>query len=501
MHTESTRRLRATGAVIAAAALAVLGFSTPAAADVLIDPDAEGSITIHKFQTPSTPTGLPNNGTEVDVSGAGLTPIDGIEFTVNQVNPIDLSTIDGWEEASGLSDVFDPADAVGSITTAGFTLGADQVETTAGGGIAVFDELPVGLYLVRETDASGVDPAVVTPTPPFLITIPLTDPDDLDNWLYDVHVYPKNPVADADKTVADADAVALGDEFVWTITADIPNETVSAFRVNDDLDARLDYVSTAVSLTGGVPALVAGTDYSVTPATATAAGPEVVVTFLPDGLAKLTANPALQVIVEITTSANAIGEIANQAEVFPNQLSIDNDAPISTGAGVETKWGEFTLEKVDEVGDPLPGAVFSIFASEADAVAGTNAIELGGQTTFTADASGLVTFSGVRYTDFADGGDTLPADGAPRYRTYWLVEVQAPTGYELLATPLEILVDATSTAAGVDLVVENIESNAGFSLPFTGGAGTAWLYGLSIGGFALALTLVLVLGRRRRNRA
>src|SRR5690606_11974834 len=101
-------------------------------------------------------------------------------------------------------------------------------------------------YLVRETDFSGQDPAVVTRAAPFLISVPLTDPDDLDNWIYDVHAYPKNPVADVDKTVVDADAVALGDAVVWTITADIPNENATAFRINDDLDPRLDYVSTAV---------------------------------------------------------------------------------------------------------------------------------------------------------------------------------------------------------------------------------------------------------------
>ena len=499
MHTESTRWPRATGAVIAVAAFAVLGLSTPASAAVLIDPNAEGSITIHKFQTPDTPTGLPNNGSEVDTSGAGLTPIDGIEFTVNQVNVIDLSTNAGWEDAVDLAAVFDAANAVGSITGAGFTLGADQVEVTAGGGVAVFDALPVGLYLVRETDASGQDPAIVTPAAPFLISVPLTDPDNLDNWIYNVHVYPKNPVADVDKTVLDAGAIALGDDVVWTITADIPNETATAFRVNDDLDARLDYVSTAVSLTGGTPALVLGTDYSVVPATATVGGPEVIVTFLPDGLAKLTANPDKQVIIAITTTVNAIGEIANQADVFPNQASIDSDSPLMTPGGVETKWGAFTIEKIDEDGAALAGAVFSIFASEADALAETDPIELGGQTTFTADGSGLVTFSGLRYTDFANNADLV--DGDPGYRSYWVVEVQAPAGYELLAQPIEIVIDEVSTPAGIDLQVGNVPSNAGFSLPFTGGAGTAWLYGLSIGGFLITVTLLVVLGRRRRTRA
>ncbi|MGX9898987.1 SpaH/EbpB family LPXTG-anchored major pilin [Arthrobacter sp. SA17] len=139
---------------------------------------------MHKFERPSTPTGLPNNGTAVDTSA--LTPLAGIGFTVQQVNALDLSTNAGWESAHNLSTVFSAADPEGSITGAGFTLGTGQTQVTDAAGTAAFTSLPVGLYLVTETSY----PASVTPSAPFLVSVPLTDPNTTDNWLYDVHVYP-----------------------------------------------------------------------------------------------------------------------------------------------------------------------------------------------------------------------------------------------------------------------------------------------------------------------
>jgi hypothetical protein len=64
------RGSRAAAAVLAAG-LAALAFATPAHAATpnLVDPDATGSLTIHKYEAPVTPTGLPNDGTEQTARG------------------------------------------------------------------------------------------------------------------------------------------------------------------------------------------------------------------------------------------------------------------------------------------------------------------------------------------------------------------------------------------------------------------------------------------------
>lgn len=59
---------------------------------------------------------------------------------------------------------------------------------TDNAGIAKFDNLALGFYVVVETTTPD---KVTTPVKPFIVSVPMTTKDG-DNWLYDVHVYPKN---------------------------------------------------------------------------------------------------------------------------------------------------------------------------------------------------------------------------------------------------------------------------------------------------------------------
>jgi fimbrial isopeptide formation D2 family protein/LPXTG-motif cell wall-anchored protein len=486
----NSRRLWRTVAATMAGAVMALSFSVaPATAAPVVDGDQTGSITVHKYERPSTPTGLPNNGTEVNTTG--LTPLSGIEFTIQQVNTIDLSTNAGWKNANDLSNTFDAANPSGSITAAGYTLGSGQAQTTTTDGTASFGNLPVGLYLVTETNY----PAGVTPSAPFLVSVPLTDPNNTGNWIYDVHVYPKNSTTTAEKTVTDAPDVKLGDQIEFTITGDIPNEAViDGYKIVDQLDSKLDYVSATATLIDGT-VLTAGTDYNVV---FDAATNTVSVVFTDAGRVLLAAHNDSRVQVVVTTTVNTIGEIENAASVYPNAASF-NIAPGEPGGPTVTppvvsKWGEITLQKVNENGAALAGATFSVYANEADALAGTNPINLTGQTTFTVAADGTLTISGLRYSDWANGAAVAP--GSPDFRTYYLVEVTAPAGYELLAEPISFLVNSATTTAGVDLEVKNVPSNGGFELPLTGGMGTGVLYAA---GILLLVGASLLFVRSRRS--
>jgi fimbrial isopeptide formation D2 family protein len=485
---------RTTAVALAGAVVAMSLSVVPATAATVnpgtVDGSQVGSITVHKFQRPSTPTGLPNNGTQV--STTGLTPLAGIGFTIQQVNTIDLTTNAGWQSADTLSNSFDPANAAGSITSKGYSLGTATVKTTDSTGTAAFTSLPLGLYLVQETTF----PAGVTPSAPFLVSVPLTDPNNKNAWLYNVHVYPKNSITTATKTVQDASAVKLGDAVNWTITGGIPTDAViDGYKIADKLDAKLTYVGATVSLADGT-AITAGTDYNVV---FDAPSNTVSVVFTASGRAILAAHNTTTVKVVVNTKVNTIGEIANTALVYPNNASIigtpGNPGPVVTPP-VVTKWGNITIQKVDQNDAALAGASFSVYGNQADAKAGTNPITLGGQTVFTVGANGQLTISGLRYSDFANGATVAPGDAG--YNTYYLVETTAPTGYELLAAPVSFLVTAATTAVGVDLQVKNVPSNAGFQLPFTGGPGTTVLYGAGILILAGAV-LLFVRSRRTSN--
>ncbi|MBT2475260.1 SpaH/EbpB family LPXTG-anchored major pilin [Microbacterium sp. ISL-103] len=488
MNTDNTRRGSRVAAGLLAAGVAALTLAAPASAATpnLVDPDATGSLTIHKFEAPETPTGLPNDGTEQDVA---LSPLPGVGFTVYKVDAIDLTSNQGWVDANDLADL--APDSVADITAAGYTASAvgGQTLTDANGEIALAD-LELGLYFVVETAPLSGSTAVA----PFLVTVPLTDPASDANWLYDVHVYPKNALTGATKTVEDSADIKLGDEIDFTITTDIPNVAViDGYKVVDTLDAKLDYVSAAVTLVDGTT--LAATDYTVAHDTTTNA---VTVEFTASGLAVLAAHPATQVQVVLTAAVNTVGEISNTAVLYPNLGSYTVEPGEPGGPTVTpevvTKWGDITIEKTDKAGAPLTGAVFSVYPTEQDAIDGTNAIALGGATEFAVAADGTVTISGLRYSDWADNAAVAAGDDG--YQTYWLAEIVAPDGFELLAAPIEFTVTAATTAAGIDLEVVNVPSNAGFTLPLTGGAGTT----LFLAGGVLLLGGAVLLAIRSRRK-
>ncbi|WP_237686087.1 SpaH/EbpB family LPXTG-anchored major pilin [Arthrobacter jiangjiafuii] len=484
-------RWRSATALAAGVLTALLGVSAPAHASPVVDATQQGSLTVHKFHKPDAATGLPSNGAAVTSGLDGLTPLAGVEFTIEQVNPVDLSSNTGWQAAEDVSKVFAPANPAGSITSAAsITLGTATTAVTDRTGSAVFSNLDLGLYLVTETSY----PAGVTPAAPFLVTVPLTDPSQRDGWLYDVHVYPKNSVSTLSKTVTDNADAKVGDEIDFTITGDIPNETViDGYKIVDALDSKLKYVRADVTLTNGT-SVTEGTHYTVVH---DAASNRVTVEFTAPGRQVLAANHTSEVQVILTAEVVAAGEIENGALLYPNAPSFsvtpgDPNGPTPSPT-VSTKWGGLTVQKTDVAGAALAGAKFSVFTSQADAVAGSNAVPLDGQTVFTTAADGTLTLSGLRYSDWADGKEITDTAA---FQKYYLVEVQAPTGYELLAQPIEFTVTAATTAAGVDLRVENVPSNGGFELPLTGGTGTALLYAggaLLVGG-----AVVLFLNSRRR---
>ena len=182
--------------------------TTPKKTASVIDTGKKGSITIYKYNT-TTATAQGEAGTgETQTPPAGATALRGAEFTIYQVKDETwLEKYYGWEElATGektpeVDDYFkqDANGQVISYEAANLVDGiaAKQTEVTDEKGYAKFDNLDLGLYLVIETK---VPQSVVTAVTPFLVSVPMTRVQtgntatggQLEEWLYDVTVYPKN---------------------------------------------------------------------------------------------------------------------------------------------------------------------------------------------------------------------------------------------------------------------------------------------------------------------
>lgn len=173
------------------------------------DTTKKGSITIHKFEyNPSS--GAPSQqgtGAEGEGAPASATPLDGVTFEIYQVQSQTWleSYYGGQVTASSqdfskmdASDYYTKNSTTGAITVnSGATKVATVTTTTTetDKGVAKKDGLALGLYLVVETKAPD---KVTSPADPFLVSVPMTRIADNDttnkltDWIYDVHVYPKN---------------------------------------------------------------------------------------------------------------------------------------------------------------------------------------------------------------------------------------------------------------------------------------------------------------------
>ena len=155
-----------------------------------IDWKKTGSLTIHKYETDTAPTGVHDNG-ESTTSG---TPLNGVTFTLYKVQDDKwlksyyqgtstpaMPTVDKYVNTDGSLNTSTVTSTGIAVTTGDSTKGwAD--------GTAVASGLDLGLYLVVETNKPD---AVKQAAVPFLVSIPMTSVDKT-SWLYDVTVNPKN---------------------------------------------------------------------------------------------------------------------------------------------------------------------------------------------------------------------------------------------------------------------------------------------------------------------
>lgn len=196
-----------TGVLSAVMALSVCAL--PAAADdadttttapstSTIDTGKKGSITIHKYlMEGDLPTEGSNYGEKLTKAPTAEAAKD-VGFSIYQVmNAKELvAYYNGKDntEPKASDYTIDAADKtkVKKDSTV-YNRYCDEQKTDAN-GVTTFDQLEVGLYLVVET----TKPAAVTKAvDPFLVSVPMTrvgkdGQTAPTEWLYDIHVYPKN---------------------------------------------------------------------------------------------------------------------------------------------------------------------------------------------------------------------------------------------------------------------------------------------------------------------
>lgn len=170
-------------AAMVVSTMTVSAFAAQTTTPSTIDTTKWGSITIHKYEY-NGDGGTTGNGSENEQAPDGAKALEDVGFTIYQV--ADEKDLEKYysTNSTALPSVEDYTTETGEIK--GTKVG-DEI-TTNKDGIAKFEKLALGFYVVVETKTPD---KVTKAIKPFLVSVPMTTTDG-ENWLYDVHVYPKN---------------------------------------------------------------------------------------------------------------------------------------------------------------------------------------------------------------------------------------------------------------------------------------------------------------------
>lgn len=474
------------------------------AESTITNPQAKGSLTINKT-------------TDKEDADGKYPGLGGAEFTIYKVASLEPGTngkYKAWKLTTDFARLSLTPDTLGSISTADLEAKANeakkiaadltgQSQTTADGtgetrkGEATFSNLELGYYLVVETKT----PSKYVASKPFFVSIPETvTTADGSTWNYNVSVSPKNQgIPDTDK-VPDKKTVGVGDEVTYTITGPtVPNydeaynETTLKYEITDTLSTGLTFAKDKADLkvytTDVNSPLVEDTDYTFEyDSTAN----KITISLISSKIRDLKGE-AIHVKYTVTVNENAV--VGSDGTINKAEVEYTNNPDGTTdGSKKEVKVYSFKIKinKKKDNGSPLKGATFGLYRDAACA----DKIEEP-----TSGDDGVINF----------GDASKLAAG-----TYYLKELQAPSGYSALTSVVKVVISTATpndntiydfkysmnegdeNNVGEDGVISlDITNNKGFNLPATGGMGT---YLFTIGGLVImaGAALLLIASKKRR---
>ncbi len=505
-----------------------------------------GSITIHKYEQRDDGSEFPDPNAEhgngmpiINTTGFGE-PLAGVEFTIWNVT----GKYTGNEDAT-------------KVDTSG--LGEGTTQTTNAQGEAVFSNLQLGVYLVKETKG---DPHTTHFTDPFFVSIPMTNPQG-DGWIYNVHVYPKNALVRGDVTLNKVDEKnepLAGATFGLFSSDGTQLETVTTDSTGivkfTDLPAGSYYLKEITSPAGYTLSTVTY-PFTITATNWHAKFDTNAVNYLEltsDDLTKAYTGYEGALDIHWKVTANIPGDIElyktfKLTDNVPDGLADAGNIVVKVGDKTLTAPQDFTLTNPsdDQSND------FTIDFTNKDALKGHDSVEITFTTAITDKATvGQVTNSvtltyqsetgeeskltaqdtaniyGITIDKVNLKGDKL--DGAdfslyygndeetalksePVYTgttvngiltfqglnpgTYWLVETKAPDNYQKMAKPFKVVIKEKDPKNEPGYAEEvTILNTANVSLPITGGIGTLIF---TFSGIALMGAAVLLYIRSRRK--
>ena len=389
------------------------------------------------------------------------------------------------------------------FTAAALTAGTAETATSGKLGKVEshkFEGLDYGYYLVYQTGTKEIQSSLVSV-------------DALEET-----VNLKGEAPSIAKT-ANTATVEIGQVVTYTITGTIPDTTGYAdytYKIHDTLTKGLDFVKdadgTAVDAPAAYPVSVQIGEDLATTKTAALSG---------EGNRTMELNLSEWIIANqdrkgqgftvtyyAKVNQNAVVQTNNKAELEYGNNS--NDTTKGNPEIVTTPTYPLDIKKTDTKGTLLAGAKFRLYKNEEDAkAANDNAIKVTGSDGSYTVAEDQKTESNMDMDTKAEAvgaGYNLRLNGLAA-GTYWLVEKEAPAGYNKLTAPIRVTItqdgeNELKWTVSKDNVPEDdkiidVENTTGTILPGTGGMGTILF---TVVGIALVLIIAasFVISRRKR---
>lgn len=509
-------------AVVGAVALSMITLVAPANADPGNVEQTSGSLTLFKHkQDPDSAKRAPEGD-----------PLQGVQFTAYQVTnvkgssptqPIDL-TDKAVSDAIGDND-YQWANADSSVTIGGVSYDTTKVstKTTDAAGKASWPDLPLGLYMVIEgNDINQPSNDIVQKAAPFLVAIPYygtqqnADGTNINKWIYDVVVYPKNATGSIHKQISNGGST-LGKGVEFTISVPIPylpeGTKFTEFSISDILDSRLSYIADSASVTINEPGsdqesfgavidtLSAGADYTLSTQPSQeqeTSGRTVVKATINNADVTLKTQQGKVLVLRFKVDTNGVGDILNSSFVSINGHKVDSNE-------VTTAWGQLKLLKNDntEQVNALQGAQFELWRSNTAGATTATKLNKNSDERVKLSAGNVAAAAQVS----AEGNLVTDAQGTAVVKVlkpgiYYLVETKAPNGYVLDPTPhpVQVVSGEVNQAGQVNFLTVGNTPRRGPKLPLTGADGQNLL---AAGGVAVLVLMaggtVLVNSNRRKH--
>ena len=336
-----------------------------------------------------------------------------------------------------------------------------------------FTGLDAGYYLVYVTGGKEIQSSLVT----------------VDATTTTVNLKTEAPsiTKTADKEIAE-----IGQVVTYTVTGVIPDTTGYAeyvYKIHDELSAGLDFVNDANGAaleTGATKVKVAvafkdATDASTAPIEATLDSKNNKKMSL-DLSAWVKANQTNKGKEFTVTYYAKVNKNAVVTEKNKAQLEYGNkpgDTTTTTPSEAKTPTYPLDIKKINKnTSGLLAGAKFSLYRTAQDAKGKTNAITVSGSNgSYVVDADSKNTVFESVATEVGNGYN-LHLNGLAA-GDYWLVETQAPEGFNKLTDPIKVTITKTgdaewtvqkNDAPETDKIID-VENSTGSLLPSTGGRG------------------------------